>query len=693
MHTIHLEAVDSRQATADELDAAQITPDQVPPDKRIMAHQAATIRALRFGTAPIVINSAITGDGKSLAGQFRLFADGTPTLIMYPTNELSRDQKRSLDALLSEWTPPRWTRSRPSLSTLNASELDTWQDALEHLGRPEVLKTQLDNDLILTNPDIFHLMMQFGYQRRGAAHDFLLGEVLNRFSLFIFDEFHQFGAAQTGSVLIAMLLALKIGEVKNPPRFLFMSATPQAQLLHLARLAGVEVERIKGEYIHGCNVAEDGYRRILQPVDLHLYSGKLETWVTENLETVILPFFKRNRPGARGVIIANSVATAYRIYALIKARTANIKVALNTGLTPPEDRLISAELLVATSTVDVGVDFRVNLIIFESIDAASHIQRLGRLGRHEKDEHGNVFPEFEAHALLPPWVVEALATKFPTGITTDREKYADTVQCEEVYPPLQHFDAYLKRWSGVQAAHVLGNLSRTEIKRQYDAIYAPLAVQYKALFPSGRPIYYRLSADEQIKVLKEAISFRGGSPFMALVVDKLNGSQSVVPYNLIALLLNCELKSVPLDDLYDRAQRQGKSVKALKRAQPIAGYELQGWLPQSRPLDFYVDRELDVTRFDVVIEQTGFRLSAPGVPEMTALNDQLEQQTLVALLLCNEEPEAIRRRLRLGFQIDLFKFHSADGSTGSVAFARDALLLDSVLFRFRKSNDNRPIIC
>jgi CRISPR-associated endonuclease/helicase Cas3 len=39
-------------------------------------------------------------------------------------------------------------------------------------------------------------------------------------------------------------------------------------------------------------------------------------------------------------------------------------------------------LVIGTSAVDVGVDFKINLLIFESSDAATIIQRLGRLGRH-----------------------------------------------------------------------------------------------------------------------------------------------------------------------------------------------------------------------------------------------------------------------------------------------------------------------
>lgn len=702
MYTLQLQAVDSREATQDELDVAGITPDQIPTNGhtpwKIMAHQAATVRALRSGNAPLIFNQALTGDGKTLAGQFPLFADGVPTLTMYPTNELARDQKRSLDSLLEKWTPPHWRSRKLAWDILNAAELDALQARMEddsgQLHRSDALKRLLDNDLLLTNPDMFHLMMQFRYHRYGTAHDFVMADVVKRFRLFVFDEFHLFGAAQTASALTAILLALKIGNPNDRPRFMFLSATPQPLMEHLARLVDVGIEKITSGYQYGRTIPETGWRRILQAADLHLYSGKLEDWVTENLETVILPFFKAHRPGARGVIIANSVATAYRVLAILTpvCAKAGITLGINTGLTPRDERVVHVDLLVATSTVDVGVDFRVNLLIFESMDANSHIQRLGRLGRHLDDGDGHAFTHFEAHALLPPWVVEALAKQFPAESSIARETYNDTLNTPEVYPPLQHFDQYVRRWAGVQAANVLGQLGKPEIKTQYQSIVGALNAEYKKIFPNPSARFRQLVADGQHEILQEAISFRGGNPFTALVLDMMGKSQTVVSYNLLPLLLNAELVSVPLDDLYEQARRQGANVKALERTQPLAGYRLVNWLPQARPLEIYLDRQLEVTRYDTVIEQDCFRLNAPDVPEMMALNNELEGRILVALLLRNYDPEAIRRKLRLGFQLDLLKFHSADGSRGCVAFARDALLLDSVLFRFRKNKDDGPLI-
>ena len=78
----------------------------------------------------------------------------------------------------------------------------------------------------------------------------------------------------------------------------------------------------------------------------------------------------------------------------------------NTGLSgkSAKDKSLLADLVFGTSTIDVGVDFKINLLIFESSDAGNFIQRLGRLGRHdgyEKDGQQIKFKKYTAYALVP----------------------------------------------------------------------------------------------------------------------------------------------------------------------------------------------------------------------------------------------------------------------------------------------------
>lgn len=691
-HALYLQSVDSRLAIDSELKEAGIEPGQIL--WRLMAHQAQTIRALRFGDAPIIVNQAMTGDGKSLAAQYLLFREDWPTFSMYPTNELVRDQERSVNLLRGTWATDPHLVVRP----VNAATLDDSQSN-SNSSRAKTLERQLDADLLLTNPDIFHLAMQFAYREYAAAPDIVMSQIAHRFRLFVFDEFHLFGAAQTASVMIALLLVNDIAHQKRPPRFLFLSATPQEQLAQLAAKAGLKVERIRGDYRHGLDEAPEGYRRILQNCTLTLYEGRLEAWVADHLDDVILAFYREHRPGAKGVIIANSVATAYRVHALLKSACdrENITLDVNTGLTPRSARNLNVNLLVATSTIDVGVDFRINLLIFESLDAATHLQRLGRLGRHTQDENGHTFERFEAHALLPSWVIEGIAARLPANTQVSREAYRQALEEDEgemkaAFTPPQTFDSYFSHWAGIQAAAVLTQLHKALIRPTYESTVERLKATYKTLFPNGIAKALALEKDRSTAILDAARSFRGGSPFSALVLDVSTGQHEVVTYNLISLLLNAELDAVDVKEMIRQAVRSGQSETALTRSNPLAAYRLLGWLPKPRSILFYLDRRLGEEKYEVVIDQRGFQLDVPGVPELHALNRELETRPLAAILLRNKDPESLRRMLRLGLQIELFRFSDGNSEQGTVTFGRDALLLDSVYYRDRKSKSDKPIL-
>ncbi|MBX3086755.1 MAG: type I-D CRISPR-associated helicase Cas3' [Anaerolineae bacterium] len=703
MHTIRLQAVDSRYATDDELKEAGITPDQIPIGSNgekwcMMAHQTATIKALRYGDAPIIINQAMTGDGKSLAGQFTLFADRWNTFTMYPTNELAADQSASLAQLQKHWQPSAWQNTLPVTTVVNADVLDRVMDNADGYNlRADALKWLLDSELLLTNPDIFHLMVSFHYVKHGAANDLLLGELAHRYRLFVFDEFHVFGIPQVVSVMMAVLLLNAIQKPTKPARFLFLSATSQGLLAELATNVGLKVQDIHGVYEHGRPTTQAGYRRILREVNLSLYEAlgnQLETWVDEHLEDVILRFFREQGAGAKGVIIANSIATAHRIHEKLrtyfeKANIRDIQLGLNTGIVPQGERSRKFDLLVATSTIDVGVDFRINLLIYESLDAATHIQRLGRLGRHTDDGAGNAFQTYEAHALLPPWVVEGLVSHFPDGSSIDRDSYKQRL--EQYYLPLQAFQSYMYRWAGVQSTHILRELKKVPLQQQYEPYREKLFNSYTKVFGGGNKLA-SLKNEKKDAILDAAHTFRGGSPFNILVLNP--GSSYFISYNLVSLLYSAELEPVELDAAYEQSARNGKSRKSLERSHPLGAFKLIRWLPKRREVSIYGDWDVESADIEQVIERRGFRFDVTPAPNgINQLNIEMEARPLAAYLIRDRKPDELRPMLKLGMQIDLFSFHSANEVKGSICFHRDALLLDSIWHGRKPKKPSDPYIC
>src|SRR5271157_2997134 len=63
---------------------------------RLLKHQVATYEAFNDPDVDVIFNTAMTGDGKSLAAYLPAFKDNKQIIAMYPTNELIQDQHGSL---------------------------------------------------------------------------------------------------------------------------------------------------------------------------------------------------------------------------------------------------------------------------------------------------------------------------------------------------------------------------------------------------------------------------------------------------------------------------------------------------------------------------------------------------------------------------------------------------------------------
>lgn len=126
-------------------------------------HQAETLEALRNSNIDVVFNTAMTGDGKSLAAYLRAMTSKTDTLSMYPTNELARDQERQVQDYKDKFQP----KSDPQIYRLTGATLEDFVETNQLSSKQQGIINRIDNsELLLTNPDIFHYIHQFRYLRR-----------------------------------------------------------------------------------------------------------------------------------------------------------------------------------------------------------------------------------------------------------------------------------------------------------------------------------------------------------------------------------------------------------------------------------------------------------------------------------------------------------------------------------------------
>lgn len=667
---------------------------RLPVGWRLSKHQVETYRALRDGNADVIFNTALTGDGKSLAGQLNCLIQGGisyPVLAMYPTNELINDQMLQLNQTIETWHADVFPR------VMFGSELDQIILEEDYSRRGDALMRVLRNgDIILTNPDIFHYVMHQFYTYPNDAPDRYSAPLAQKFRQITFDEFHIFDASQIVSVLNALLFIHEIsGEIREHA-FLFLSATPKNLFLEYLERSGLRITQIEGEY----STQGDGehWRKILNPVDLYFESeSRAEKWLDVHTEDILLPFFLERGAHAKGAIIVNSVASAHRIFEKITPllNPQGIKVALNTGLTSRTRRKLSyqADLLVGTSTIDVGVDFQINLLIFESRDSGSFLQRLGRLGRHDGylcDGQFIDFNDFYAFALLPDWINQRLFSDkgdsnsmLSDGETVDRLMFNRAI--EESYPTYSEFEQYARSWGELQTVKLLWGLTRQPIKVQYKESRERLQKRYEEMYkiriPAAIGKYKELHKNAPV-LLDEALSFRGNTDFPCCVIDpsEFLEEERFKCADLLQLAANYQLEYLDEITFYSAVHETSLNPEYFKRYEPLGFFILRG-MHEYEKFIFLLDRDIlywGADKFGKAQVLKGFHLDA-DIPGINEVNRRLSRRSLPALLCSGLMPIEVKRRLNLPMLFPLYEIKSRDGVSGTVAFGRAALMLDSRL--------------
>ena len=696
---MHIVTLPVHSKLADDQDVPPEIKAKMPAGWHLSEHQILTYQALKDSNVDVVFNVAMTGDGKSLAGQLPALVENRPQplLAMYPTNELIGDQVRQVKHSLL-----LWEQNNLRLARLDAHRLDELKDETELDRRDALLNLLRNYELVLTNPDIFHYIMQQYYirtGRHGDPPDRVIGPFLQLFDQFIFDEFHVFQAPQVVSVINALLFIHEITGSARPKKFLFLSATPEKLLLQYLERAGLLSVQIQGSYAHSWDSPDmSSWRRVLHGNTLHFTPQSAEEWVEAHLEDTLLRFFLEHRPAAKGALIVNSVASAQRLVAWLDPvfATHGLIVKPNTGFDALERRRVSyeADLLVGTSTIDVGVDFQINFLVFESHDTGTFLQRLGRLGRHDgfkRNQTFHRFEAFEAHALAPRWLYERLfqseagaVPPLTEAMEIDREQLGRVMR--EAFPPAATFEQYGRVWGGLQAAQVIKGLHHPTIRGEYAGTRDRLAERYrKTLKVSIRKELGRLIELQKTApaILEEARSFRGGGNLLCGVIDeKETGSAQVKKYEIFGLLSNFELGSLERDEFLHEVEKWQLPRRAYHPNDLIGYFRVLGVRPERNNVYVIFNQDLESwgpEEFGVVQVVDHVEVDAPQVPELERLNRVLRRRKQVALLCLLLHPAELTRRLRLPWLFPIHRFYSRDGYEGSIAFGRQALLLEVAL--------------
>ena len=606
---------------------------------------------------------------------------------LYPTIELVEDQTRqqkeyhirfNLDPLY------RIDRLYGMELSLRVKEQDS--------DRFNILINSIEQKpVILTNPDIFHFITHFGYRNPAKSAETLPFALADFPDLWVFDEFHIFGCHQETAALNSMALIRQASLKKR--KFLFTSATPREDFIQQLKQADFKVAEVKGQY---SSEAKPEYRQILQEVELefvHLKDTNTLDWLCQNSDRIRTNLEAETR--GRGLIIVNSVALAGKAVArLQELLSPDITVKEISGRCDRNEKEETRKqlenedkpvLVVGTSAVDVGVDFKIHLLICEASDSATVIQRLGRLGRHAG------FNNYQAYVLISnhaSHLIPRLKEKI-TDISITRQQLTQAI--ENAFNLPQQFAQYRHKWGALQAQGMLAQMMQENpkvMKLTSDRVKEDLQYVYGKKLESARKYWYKLSQqkNEVDKAIQtEILRFRGGSTLQAAVWDGTKFYQ----YDLLRFLPYALVEIIDRDTYITAATKYNHIEEEFNDKYINVYLRVTKWSDKRQPLELKCDRYSHKLKIGELFSCD--RLSITGHEQSEVVNC-LNGKKLFCFLIWIKGYKQwdVARILRLSPLFGLYRLTDASEESYVCAFNQDAMLLEALKNNLPKKFRDRP---
>lgn len=337
-----------------------------------------------------------TGTGKTASAMLPILKNRLNAIAVYPTNELVKDQVTNVKELAEkegirarEWTldttPEEYSDAEVLLIHVDSIKLRDWRkdrpqfrtngDALQYLlgfvDKPRI---------VFTNPDIVFLIFALRYKPEALAS-------LHQYTTLVLDEFHLYTGVELAHALMMVHLGRSLGTFN---KVVLLTATPEPEAEELLKKL-LNPLKLIDMYARTARRAVDR-RTAVNRVDLVPVHTRRQDIVETALREVLAREKEIRRKRAENqeseyipaVMVVSSVVNAIRLEdRLVEEGFDRSDLAIIRGLTSRALRSTEGKLVaIGTSAIEVGVDFRCDWLIFEASEAASFMQRFGRVGRH-----------------------------------------------------------------------------------------------------------------------------------------------------------------------------------------------------------------------------------------------------------------------------------------------------------------------
>jgi CRISPR-associated endonuclease/helicase Cas3 len=340
-----------------------------------------------------------TGSGKTQAAALPVIANSESAFFLYPTNALVKDQQYSILKLAEGLGKKAYVYQagtdfdKRAFNQADIILLRVDADNLEYLRKQGFFRTKGQTlvdvlnlgkpTIVLTNPDTLFLILALRYGNAMAVF-----KSLQQYQSLVIDEFHLYGGVELAHILFMLYYCRAQNFFTS--RIVLLSATPDTTI---AELLDQIIAPFHIGHADTTTRPQVGTRRVAHPVDLHVIAPGSDPVRTA------LAHFAKLRPELEQrfqnrdtddyvplVLIFNSVMAAMYAADLLREEyhVSPEQVGEYRGLMNRRLRSFKGKLVVVgTSAIEVGVDFKCRYLIFEAGDAAGFMQRFGRVGRHE----------------------------------------------------------------------------------------------------------------------------------------------------------------------------------------------------------------------------------------------------------------------------------------------------------------------
>lgn len=397
-----------------------------------------------------------TGTGKTISAVLPVIKYRQRAICVYPTNELIRDQVRNIAGIAEreglkvciqapQTSAEEYASADVILVHIDAHVLEEWCQKRRWKEKWRALRELLEVDkpkIVLTNPDILFLIFALRYHAEALA-------ALPGYHALIVDEFHLYSGVELAHALFMLHLGRSLGAFR---KIVLLSATPDPEVKeYLNRLLD---NPLQVDTSAVCEYPIIDKRQAVQGVEIIPYLAGQD--VVETAVMLVKQLYEQIHQRRQDnptsdyiplVIVVNSVVNAIRLEdRLVEKGLQREKMAIIRGLSAQEVRNTAGKVVaIGTSAVEVGIDFQCDYLIFEASEAASFMQRFGRVGRHSPGI---------AYVLCPPNVLYGIeALRQEKGPEVDRSDLEERVY--NWYPSLDTRTWFVSTFMGLISSFTL----------------------------------------------------------------------------------------------------------------------------------------------------------------------------------------------------------------------------------------------